>query len=82
MSCDRHDNASFWHGKASIVLFPDTTMYTWRGKDLGTLQAFSWSCAPSCGRARGLIQTYANYHMIAELAEPRVGANIPRSFSP
>ena len=27
------------------------------------------------------IQTYANNHIIAELAEPRISANVPRPFS-
>ena len=26
------------------------------------------------------IQTYVNDHMIAELAEPRIGTNVPRPF--
>ena len=50
-----------------------------RGKGLGTLEHFlglahrhMTTCVP--------IQTYANNHMIAELAEPRIGANVPRSF--
>ena len=28
------------------------------------------------------IQTYANNHMIAELAEPRISTNVPRPFPP
>ena len=28
------------------------------------------------------IQTYANYHMITELAEPRIGINVSRSLPP
>ena len=32
--------------------------------------------------ARAPIQTYANNHMIAELAEPRISANVPRPFPP
>ena len=28
------------------------------------------------------IQTYANNHTIAELAEPRISANVPRPFPP
>ena len=49
------------------------------GKCLGTLEHFLGrahhhvtACAP--------IQIYADDHMIAELAEPRIGANIPRPF--
>ena len=30
--------------------------------------------------ARAPIETYANNHMIAELVEPRMGANVPRPF--
>ena len=32
--------------------------------------------------AHAPIQTYANNHMIAELAEQRISANVPRSFPP
>ena len=32
--------------------------------------------------ARAPIQTYANNHVIAELAEPRISANVPRPFPP
>ena len=32
--------------------------------------------------ARAPIQTYANNHMIAELAEPRISTNVPRPFPP
>ena len=32
--------------------------------------------------ARAPIQNYANNHMIAELAEPRISANVPRPFPP
>ena len=45
----------------------------------GTLERF-------LGRAhhhvtsRAPIETYTNNHMIAELAEPRIGANVPRPF--
>ena len=48
-------------------------------KGLGTLERFLGlahhhvtACAP--------IQTYASNHMIAELAEPKIGANVPRPF--
>ena len=33
-----------------------------------------WSYDPNINRA------YTNNHMIAELAEPRLGANVPRPF--
>ena len=42
-------------------------------------EMFSWSCAPSV-TARAPIQTYANNHMITELAEPRIDTNVPRPF--
>ena len=32
--------------------------------------------------ARAPIQTYASNHMIAELAEPRISANVPRPSPP
>ena len=49
------------------------------GKGLGTLKCF-------LGRAQHHVtshaptQIYASNHMIAELAEPRIVANVPRPF--
>ena len=58
----------------SAVSFPDPTLK--EGKGSGDIGEFSWSCAPS----RAPIQIYANCHMIAELAVPRIGSNVTRSF--
>ena len=49
------------------------------GKGLGTLERFL-GLAHHHVTARAPIQIYANNHMIAELAEPRIGANVPRPF--
>ena len=58
-----------------LVSFPDPTL-----KDgLGTLERFL-GLAHHHVTARAPIQIYANSHMIAELAEPRIGANVPRPF--
>ena len=46
-------------------------------KGLGTLKHF---LAHHHVIARAPIQPYANHHMIAELAEPRINANVPRPF--
>ena len=51
-----------------------------RGKgsgDHGTLERFL-GLAHHHVTARAPVQTSANNHMIAELAEPRIGANVPR----
>ena len=48
-------------------------------KGLGTLERFL-GLAHHHVTARAPVQTYANNHMIAELAEPRIGANVPRGL--
>ena len=48
-------------------------------KGLGTLERFL-GLAHHHVTARAPVQTYANNHMIAELAEPRIGTNVPRPF--
>ena len=50
-----------------------------RGKGLGTLKRFL-GLAHHHVTAHAPIQTYANNHMIAELAEPRIIAIVPRFF--
>ena len=41
------------------------------------IEAFSYSCAPSCDC---MCSNTNNNHMIAELAKPRFGANVPKPF--
>ena len=61
----------------NIALLPDPTHK--EGKRLWTLKRFpglahrhQTACAP--------IRMYANYHMAPELAESRIGTNVPRIF--
>ena len=62
----------------SVVSFPDPTMHARNG--LGTLKHFL-GLAHHHVTSRAPIQTYAYYnHMIAELAQPRISANVPRPF--
>ena len=49
------------------------------GKDLGILECFL-GLAHYHMTEHAPTQIYANNHMIAELAEPRIGANVPRPF--
>ena len=49
------------------------------GKGLGTIEHFL-GLVHHHVTAHVPIQIYANNHMIAELAEPRIGANVPRPF--
>ena len=58
-----------------LVSFPDPTMHARKGS--GDIEAFSWSCAPIHDRT---CSNTANNHMITELAEPRIGTNVPRPF--
>ena len=58
-----------------LVSFPDPTLK----EGLGTLERFL-GLAHHHVTARAPIQIYANSHMIAELAAPRIGANVPRPF--
>ena len=50
-----------------------------KGKGLGTLERFLGRAHHHVA-AHAPIQIYANNHMIAELAEPRISANVPRPF--
>ena len=43
------------------------------GKGSGDIEAFSWYCTPSYDR----MCSNTSNHMIAELAEPRIDANVP-----
>ena len=61
------------YSNANIVSFPDPTSAR---KGSGNIGVISWLCATS----RDAMQTYANCHMTAELAEPRTGTNVPRPF--
>ena len=54
-----------------IVSFPDPTLRVWN-IEVGRAHQHVTSRAPT--------HTYANNHMIAELAEPRIVANVPRPF--
>ena len=64
---------------SALISFPDPTLKRDSVWAMGTLKC-------SLGRAHHHVishaptQTYANNHMIAELAEPRIGANVPRPF--
>ena len=58
---------------------PIPRLYPQEGKGLGTLKHFL-GLAYHDVTARSPIQTYANNHMIAELAEPRIGTMSPESF--
>ena len=60
-----------------VVSFPDPTLK--REKGLGTLERFL-GLADHHVATRAPIQIYANNHMIADLAEPRIGANVTRPF--
>ena len=58
-----------------------------QGKGSGDIETFSWSCTPSYDPIQAYanihvipVQTYAKNHMIAELAETRIDANVPRPF--
>jgi hypothetical protein len=50
-----------------------------KGKDLGILRYFlGLAHHHVIVQCHAPIQAYANNHMIAELAEPRIGVNVPR----
>ena len=61
-----------------LVSFPIPTTHA-RGKDLGTLERFL-GLAHHHVIAHVPIQTYANNHMIAELAEPRISTIVFKPF--
>ena len=60
-----------------FVSFPDSTLCEEKG--LGTLEHFL-GLAHHHVTAHMPIQIYANNHVIGELAEPKIGANVPRPF--
>jgi hypothetical protein len=72
---DGHGLLCWYRIAGSLVPRP----HSQEGKGLGTLKHFL-SLAHHHVTARAPIQTNANNHMIAELAEPRISANVPRAF--